>query len=144
MTDYDYCDCDEEGQDLSRFKRAKWTIPTTEFQREFLGAVGRKYYGEKTERSAVIRIENAMAPFELNPDRPPKYPTQFIEDVMEWAKKSRRSGVPITLSKLITACNNDKNRQEFIDREIAKGRKKITAIAMTDHKLEVINDGSTD
>src|SRR5574340_360026 len=106
-----YVDVDDDGQE--EYHRPKWTKPGSDFQRELLHAVGRKYYLKRDERSQVIAIEKGM--MSLAETRiASRYPREWIDRCMSWARDMRRKGTPIKLSSLINLINNADRRADFI------------------------------
>lgn len=107
-----YVDTDEDGFEQEP-RRPKWTKPATEFQRDILHAVGRKYYLKRDERSAVIGIEKGM--LSIKESRViSRYPTEWVQNCIAWARDMRRKGSPIRLMSLINLINNEDRRIEFV------------------------------
>lgn len=71
----------------------KWRVPATEWQKRVLGAVGLilwpKSHGDKELRTKFIVIEKSVQPLGAIE---PKYPTEFVDDVIDWYRKKRLIG----------------------------------------------------
>jgi hypothetical protein len=98
--------------EFTGLKRPKWQSASTEFQKRFLATVGRTYYADKNERTAVIAIEKSM--LYLASGLISVYPTEWVENCMDWAVRKRREGYIINLKGLINLINDKDRRLQFI------------------------------
>lgn len=100
------------AKEFSGLKRPKWQSPSTEFQKDFLVAVGRKYYSNKNERSAVIAIEKSR--LYLASGLVSVYPAEWIESCISWAIKKRHDGYMVAFNGLVNLINDKDRREQFI------------------------------
>jgi hypothetical protein len=118
MNDPQYIDAGNEFGEGSNKPPLNRT-PTTDWQREVLAIFGMKYYKDRQQKSELRMIEKGMAPFAINPSRPPLYPTEYVTELLEWARKKRRTA-RIPLSALLSAIQNDAKRNEWVDQHLYK------------------------
>jgi hypothetical protein len=113
MDEPTYVDEGNEFGDSDPKKPPKNRTPTTDWQRELLAVFGMKYFKDKNQKSRVRMIEKQMAPYALNPSRPPIFPTEYVKELIEWARKKRRTQL-LPLDSLISAICNDARRDQWI------------------------------
>jgi len=108
-------DGEEFGDDFSTgSKRPKWMTPKGPIQKMILDAVDRKFYQTHNERSAIVAIEKST--LYLNSGIISVYPTEWVEQCVEWAKKKRRERMPVALIGLINLINNDDRKTMFVQK----------------------------
>lgn len=126
---------EEDG--LGGLKRPKWQSPSTDFQRTFLSAVGRKYYQTKNERSAVIAIEKSQ--LFLESGLVSVYPAEWVQNCVDWAIRKRMEGYFVQLNGLINLINDKDKRTQFTakwqkDHPVVKLQMQITTEPLPDVK----------
>lgn len=119
-----YIDDDELfGRPKQKKTRYVWQIPKTEFQRRILYACNkRKYFSVKKEEecSRVIAIEKAMMP--LTSGIISKYPTEWVDNCIDWVGKKRREGELIPLTSLLSFIENEDKKNSFVSKWQQKNR----------------------
>lgn len=102
----------DETDGVTFDRRPKWQRAGTKFQVDILSAVGRKYFLDHNERSAVLAIEKAL--MSLQTGVISTYPQEWVDSCINWVCKKRRDGTPIQLTALLNLINNNDRKQNFI------------------------------
>ena len=100
------------NREFTGLQRPKWQSASTEFQKRFLATVGRTYYADKNERTAVIAIEKSM--LYLASGLISIYPTEWVDNCIDWAARKRRDGYIVNLKGLINLINDKDKRMQFV------------------------------
>lgn len=86
-------DGDGNYSELSTPGVPKWRVPATPWQRRVLSAVGLtlwpKSHGDKDLRTKFLVIEKSLQPLGAIE---PKYPTEFVDSVIDWYRSKRLIG----------------------------------------------------
>lgn len=103
-------------------RRKKFQIPTTNFQKRILAAVRKKYFSpyREEEYSPVREIEKAMLPLSTN--MVSKYPTEWVDNCIDWVIAKYRQGKYIGMKGLLSLINNQDRKTEFITKWQNKNR----------------------
>jgi len=96
--------------------KRKFQIPNSEFQRRMLITCKKKYFSEKREEeySPTREIEKSMVSLETGIVG--KYPTEWVDNCIEWANKKFREGAYISLKSLLSLIQNQDKKTEFVTR----------------------------
>lgn len=108
MKDLRYVSIDQED---GVFGRPKKLIPNTDFAKKALGICGRKFY-QPGEKSRWLKIEKAMLP--LSAGLESIYPTEWVEQILEWAKKKNKYRIVIVFPNMLNAIENEDLKNDFI------------------------------
>ena len=98
----------------------KWKKPNDDLCELAFGAVGRKYFANKKERSRWIEIRKAA--MSLDTKGATKYPIEWIKTIIQWAtdtNKSYRAQTQkfvskITFPALLSAIENEERRKDWV------------------------------
>ena len=109
-------DDEDDGSGVGVNRRPKWSLPDNPFEKRLLDACHRKYF-RKGEKSRVKAIEKAMISIRINPGNPPKYPTEFVEEMIKWAiGKNKGKYAIVQLPSLLSAIEKEDNRTDWLSR----------------------------
>lgn len=117
MNEPTYVDEGNEFGDGDPKKPPKNRTPTTDWQRDLLSIFQMKYYKDRNQKSKVRMIEKKMAPYALNPSRPPYFPSEYVKALIEWAKAKRRHSF-FPLDSLLSAILNQARKEEWLARQV--------------------------
>jgi hypothetical protein len=109
-----YTDIDED--EPNEHRRPKWMIPDTPLQKKILTAVSRKYYlrDEKGLRHQIILMEKSTG--SLRGGLVQAYPTEWIDNCLEWVRTHRANGEWISLKGVVSLLNNADRKANFLAR----------------------------
>jgi hypothetical protein len=110
MADYEYVDPDDPFGDVPKKGRPKWQIPKNPNAIRILEAVGRKYYLNRDEQAQVNDIAKAMLPLQKGIES--KYPTEWVENCLDWVRKKRSKGETVMLKGLLSLI---RNQDRYVD-----------------------------
>lgn len=137
MPDPRYVNVDEDGNEAQTGKLPKWKIPSTPWQRELLAIFHpRKYFASREEHDFFHQVEKGMMPLATNYANPPAYPTEWVNELLEWARKERAKNPYWPIRPLIFALQNKERRQEWINEQVTKHLKEKTQPLNTVRKLD--------
>lgn len=106
----------ELDEELQPQKRPKWTIPKLPWEIAILAAVGRKYYQDHQEKNTVVLIAKAVLP--LSSGIESAYPTEWLQNCCDWARKKRANREMVGLLGLVHLIQNEDRKGEFVARFI--------------------------
>lgn len=121
-----YVDTGDEFGDKE--KAHKWEQPTNNrVLRDAFSATNKKKF-LKEERSRWLAIEKAMMP--LDKKGKVKYPTQWVEDCIQWADHGNRVyraktgsyGIKIAFPALLSLIENEERKRNWIARTLSEGK----------------------
>lgn len=127
----EYVDPEDEFENRTRkLQSPKWKKATSELCIRAMRATGRIKceFADKNERHRWVMIEKSMAP--LDPQGRVIYPTEWVEEMIEWASNANNlyqrqtlsSAVKITFGNLINAIMNEGKRTDWISKRLKKGQ----------------------
>jgi len=120
----------EEFGETYGSKRPKWQTPRSAFQKKILTTVGRQYFKDHNERSAVLAIEKSA--LSLASGLISVYPLEWVDNCIEWASRKRRTGTPIMLMALLNLINDQERRVSFV----AEWKRKNPEISLHENVAE--------
>lgn len=112
-----YVSVDDDGNlgGAAEKQMPKWRTPADEWERRVLRAVGLMYWpkeaGAKDLKTQIIVVKKSMSPMGAVI---PKYPTEFIDEVISWFAKRTQFGGYKALKGMYHKFNDDEWRQRFI------------------------------
>lgn len=92
----------------------KWKHPASDFQREILSVCGRKYFATKADRKKAESIENGMKPMK---NGLVKYPKDYVEGWMKWAKEQNKFRTTIIFKVLASSIRNPDNLTKYYNKK---------------------------
>lgn len=102
-------------EELDETKRPKWMTPKQgSLQEKIMQAVGRKHYQHRQEWNSLQQISKDSLPLDVGPS---KYPTEWVEEILEWARESRSRGKMIPLKGVVTAIKNEDRLTNWLNKK---------------------------
>jgi hypothetical protein len=108
--------------EINTNRRKVFQIPTTNFQKRILAAVRKKYFSpyREEEYSPIREIEKAM--LSLNSNIVSKYPTEWIDNCIDWAIAKYRQGQFVGMKGLLSLIRNQDRKADFVTKWQNKNR----------------------
>lgn len=114
----------------NKMGRPKWTVPKTPLEIKLIDACKgkRKYWkkGERPFKTKIISLERGLFPLDVTKDKQPLWPTEWVENVLEWFRdtNSKPDGY-IPIKGFFTAINNTERKGRFIASYLKENQSKV-------------------
>lgn len=108
----------EDDEELVPTRIPKWRKASSEWEVKILHAVGRRrnppLYLDHQEKTSVLEITEKILSLTVGVES--KYPAEWVDNCIEWARTMWGNNQPVGIKALISLIRNDSRKAEFIVR----------------------------